>query len=61
MLFWDKHCVGANPSEEGKVDVEDEAEELPEVHENIVMCSSHIQKNTQNPNPIFKITISFTK
>ena len=29
--------------------------------ENIFNLCSHIELNTQNPNPIFKITISFTK
>ena len=28
---------------------------------NIFKVCSHIQKNTQNPNPIFKITINYTK
>ena len=32
--------LGANPSEEGGVDVEDEAEELPESSKESVMCAS---------------------
>ena len=31
---------GADPSEEGEVDVEDEAEELPESYTESVICSS---------------------